>query len=66
MVWTAQQARTFLDYAADNAPDLYPLFHSVACRGPRRGEVCGLKESEVHIAHQTAGITNQITLGRDG
>jgi integrase len=66
MVWTAEHARAFLDFAAVEAPDLYPLFHFVTYRGPRRGEVCGLKESEVRLEHRTAGITNQITLGRDG
>jgi integrase len=66
MVWTANQARTFLDFAAAEAPDLHPLFHFVTYRGPRRGEVCGLKESEVRLEQRTAGITNQITLGRAG
>ncbi len=66
MVWTADQARTFLDYAATHAPDLHPLLHFVAYRGPRRGEVCGLKEADVRMDLRTAAVTNQITMGRHG
>jgi integrase len=66
MVWTAPQARAFLDFAAQQVPDLHPMLHFVAYRGPRRGEACGLKESEVAITRRTAAITNQITLGRHG
>lgn len=66
MVWTADQARTFLDYAAIHAPDLYPLFHFVTYRGLRRGEAVGLKEAEVRLDNRSARIGNQVTLGRDG
>ncbi len=66
MVWTAQQARTFLDHTQVHAPDLYPLLHFVAYRGPRRGEVCGLKEADVRLDLRTAAVTNQITMGHHG
>jgi integrase len=59
-------SRTFLDYAAIHAPDLYPLFHFVTYRGPRRGEAVGLKEAEVRLDNRSARINNQITLDRDG
>jgi integrase len=42
------------------------MLHFIAYRGLRRGEACGLKESEVQLANQTATITNQITSGRTG
>lgn len=66
MVWTAQQARAFLDHAATHAPDLHPLLHFVAYRGTRRGEVCGLKEADVRLDKRTVAVTNQITMGRHG
>jgi integrase len=66
MVWTAEQAGDFLDYTAVHAADLHPMFHFIAYRGPRRGEACGLRDSEVRLDHQSARITNQITDGRNG
>jgi integrase len=60
MVWTDDQVADFLDYAADHAPDLHPMFHFIAYRGPRRGEACGLLDSEVRLRKKEASITNQI------
>ena len=64
MVWTAEQTVEFLTFAATHAPDLYPMFHFVAYRGTRRGEACGLKESEVRIDNRSLRVVNQITMGR--
>ena len=47
MVWTDDQVIEFLDYAETEAPDLHPMFHLIAYRAPRRGEVCGLLACEV-------------------
>ncbi len=64
MVWTDEQVAQFLDYAADHAADLHPMFHFIAYRGPRRGEACGLRDSEVRLAKKEATIDNQIaTIG---
>jgi integrase len=64
MVWTDDQVAQFLDYAADHAPDLHPMFHFIAYRGPRRGEACGLRDSEVRLGKKEATINNQIaTIG---
>lgn len=60
MVWTADQTDEFLDYAAAHDPDLYPMYHFMAYRGPRRGEACGLRDAEVRLAKQEATINNQI------
>jgi integrase len=65
MVWTAEQTIEFLTYATVHAPDLHPLFHFVAYRGPRLGEACGLKDSEVRLDNRSVRVTNQITMGRD-
>jgi integrase len=64
MVWTDEQVAQFLDYAAEHAPDLHPMFHFIAYRGPRRGEACGLRDSEVRLGKKEATINNQIaTIG---
>src|SRR6266536_3397487 len=62
MVWTDDQVGQFLDYAAEHAPDLHPMFHFIAYRGPRRGEACGLRDSEVRLGKKEATINNQIAV----
>jgi integrase len=59
MVWTDEQVIEFLDFAEIEAPDLHPMFHLIAYRAPRRGEVCGLLASEV--SRGKLAIVNQIT-----
>ncbi len=64
MVWTDEQVAAFLDYAAEHDPDLHPMYHFIAYRGPRRGEACGLLDSEVRLLKREASIKNQIaTIG---
>ncbi|BCJ64818.1 tyrosine-type recombinase/integrase [Polymorphospora rubra] len=60
MVWTDELLVQFLDYAAEHDPDLHPLFHFLAYRGPRRGEACGLRDSEVRLDKREVTINNQI------
>ncbi|MEW2386058.1 hypothetical protein AB0873_28760 [Micromonospora sp. NPDC047707] len=60
MVWTDAQVVDFLDYAAQHAPDLHPMWHYMAYRGPRRGEACGLRDSEVRLHRRETTINNQI------
>jgi integrase len=62
MVWTAQTTGEFLDYAARHAPDLHPLLHFMAYRGPRRGEVCGLLDAEVRLDNNEVSIVNQLVV----
>ncbi len=56
MVWTPAQTGAFLDFAA--ADRLYPLWHLVAHRGPRRGEAVGLGWPEVDLDAATAFIAD--------
>ncbi|MFI7590223.1 tyrosine-type recombinase/integrase [Micromonospora sp. NPDC049359] len=60
MVWTDAQVVDFLDHAARHAPDLHPMWHYMAYRGPRRGEACGLRDSEVRLHRRETTINNQI------
>ncbi|WP_239313631.1 tyrosine-type recombinase/integrase [Plantactinospora mayteni] len=60
MVWTDELLAQFLDHAAEHDPDLHPLFHFMAYRGPRRGEACGLRDSEVRLDKREVTINNQI------
>jgi integrase len=60
MVWPAELLGEFLDYAAEHAPDLHPLFQFMAYRGPRRGEACGLLDAEVRLRNKEVSIVNQI------
>ncbi|BCB81231.1 hypothetical protein Pflav_076410 [Phytohabitans flavus] len=65
MVWTDELLVQFLDYAAEHDPDLHPMYHVMAYRGPRRGEACGLLDAEVRLAKKEVTINNQIaTHGR--
>lgn len=50
MVWTPAQCGAFLDAAEKRAERLYPLFHLVATRGLRRGEVCGARRADLDVA----------------
>jgi integrase len=43
--WTKEQLRAFLDSAKDDR--LYPLWHTIAFTGMRRGEALGLRWSDV-------------------
>jgi integrase len=64
MVWTDQLVAEFLDYAETEAPDLHPLLHFMAYRGPRRGEACGLLDAEVRLDKAEVSIVNQIAVHR--
>jgi integrase len=48
-VWTAQQLGAFLDSVVDDA--LFAFRWLTALRGLRRGEVCGLRWSDVDLEH---------------
>jgi integrase len=60
MVWTAQQTGAFLDHAAREDPQVYPLLHLIAYRGLRRGEVVGLREDDVALDRAQLSVTQQI------
>jgi integrase len=60
MVWTATQVAAFLDHAARHDPDLHPLLHLMAYRGLRRGEACGLRDTEVRLPTREITINHQI------
>jgi integrase len=62
MVWPDHLVAQFLDYAARHAPDLHPMFHFIAYRGPRRGEACGLLEAEVRLGKKETSVVNQIAV----
>jgi integrase len=58
--WTAPQARSFLVSAADDR--LHALFALALARGPRRGELCGLKWHNLDLAAGTMTIVETIVL----
>jgi integrase len=57
-VWTAAQAAAFLAHVRGHV--LYPLFHIAALLGLRRGEVIGLRWSDVDFATSTQTICRQL------
>jgi integrase len=57
MVWTPQDTGAFLDYATRHR--LGPLFDLVTATGVRRGEVCGLRWSDVDLNDKTITIAVQ-------
>ncbi|MEB3371922.1 site-specific integrase [Saccharopolyspora mangrovi] len=54
MVWTPQQAGTFLDETAEDP--LSPMFHLIAHVGLRRGEACGLGWEDVDLVNGTITV----------
>jgi len=48
-VWTAEELDAFL--AATAETELYPLWHTIATTGLRRGEACGLRWGDVDLTH---------------
>lgn len=59
MVWTAEQTQVFLAAAADHR--LFALWRLYATRGLRRGEGCGLRESDTDLIAAATTIRWQIT-----
>jgi len=57
MVWTPEQTGQFLDHIAEHP--LYALYHLVAFRGLRRGEVCGLREDDLNLDNAELTIRSQ-------
>jgi integrase len=57
-VWTAAQTATFLRSIRDHRQ--YALFHLVALRGLRRGEVCGLRWEDVDLDHAELRVLRQV------
>lgn len=58
MVWTPAQLGRFLDQAGDDR--LYALWHLVAHRGLRRGEVAGLRWDDVDLDGATLTVCRQL------
>ena len=57
--WTPEQLRTFLDLTATEA--LGPPFRVAAMTGMRRGEVCGLRWSDVGLDRGRIQVRQQLT-----
>ncbi|TQS42816.1 site-specific integrase [Cryptosporangium phraense] len=60
MVWTPAQAGRFLDFAEEHDPDLVALYTLTLHRGPRRGEVVGLPESQLDLDARLMMISTAI------
>jgi integrase len=58
MVWTPQQIGTFLDSAIGDS--LYPLLHTVAHCGLRRGEACGLRWIDLDLDAATLTVAKEL------
>ncbi len=56
--WTAEELATFL--AAARPHRLYPALHLTACTGMRRGEIAGLKWSDLDRANQRLSISRTL------
>ncbi|MDQ8706809.1 site-specific integrase [Streptomyces sp. LHD-70] len=58
MVWTPEQTGEFLDGVADHR--LYPMFHLMVFRAPRRGESAGLPWAETDLQTGVVHISEQL------
>lgn len=56
--WTPAELRMFLDFTADE--ELGPLFRVAAMTGMRRGEVCGLRWSDVDVDAGVIEVRQQL------
>jgi integrase len=56
--WTPEQLRTFLD--ATSADPLFPLFRFAAMSGMRRGEVVGVRWSDIDLRRGRVEVRQQI------
>ncbi|MFD3511886.1 tyrosine-type recombinase/integrase [Streptomyces sp. NPDC058657] len=61
MVWTPQQIGEFLDAAVHHI--LYPMWHIMAFRAPRRGEAVGLPWAETDMVEGYIEIVETIATG---
>src|SRR4030095_3864127 len=61
MVWTPRQAGAFLDHAEAHDLALYPMFLLILHRGLRRGEACGLRDTDVDLDGGYLTVAQQIT-----
>ncbi|WP_219466929.1 tyrosine-type recombinase/integrase [Nonomuraea rhizosphaerae] len=67
MVWPPAIAGAFLDACERRQERLYPLFHLVATRGLRRGEVCGVRWEDSDLATtKTLGVLESDDEDDDG
>ncbi|GLZ02492.1 site-specific integrase [Actinoplanes sp. NBRC 103695] len=60
MVWTPEQTGVFLDHLIACGDRLYALFHTIAYRGLRRGEGCGLHRAEYDSRRKKVTIAWQV------
>jgi len=60
--WTPDELHTFLDLTADES--LGPLFRVAGMTGMRRGEVCGLRWSDVDLDKARIEVRQQLTVVR--
>lgn len=60
--WTVEEAKTFL--AANRKHRLYALFHLGLVTGLRRGELLGLRWSDLDVEHGTVEVAQQLAVVR--
>ncbi|MFD9717416.1 tyrosine recombinase XerC [Streptomyces sp. NPDC059076] len=60
MVWTPEHTGLFLDHVAEDR--LYALFHLTVFRGLRRGEACGQKWMDTHLATGSITVAKQLVV----
>lgn len=63
MVWTPQQAGEFLDYCEEKSERLYPLFHLVATRGLRRGDIQRMQWPDLDLEAGTLEVVQTAEAG---
>lgn len=66
-VWTAEELANFLDASAANEKDwAFPIFHLAAYTGMRRGELCGLRWSDVDLDAGSLSVQHtRVVVGTD-
>lgn len=58
MVWTPEHTGAYLDQVADDR--LYAMWHTIAFRGLRRGEACGVRWTDLDEKRRTLTIAEQL------
>ncbi|MFC9740213.1 hypothetical protein ACFVKC_20100 [Streptomyces noursei] len=60
MVWKPEHTGLFLDHVSEDR--LYALWHLIAFRGLRRGEACGQRWTDTHLADGRITVAKQLVV----
>ncbi|GAB3535386.1 site-specific integrase [Arthrobacter tecti] len=64
--WSPDQARTFLTWAWENRPNHAPMWSLLLSTGMRRGELIGLRWSDIDLVNSAVSVRRTVGVIKDG